>query len=191
MKVSSGKDADASSGYMHRGEEQSTMSSIAMDGMANPHRPESMQQRSLAEELRMMNQMKEHIAAERRSFQIENGVYNPFDQVKANRVRAVPRQIDPTGTSMRVRPQTPKLNLLGKHKKPMQKRPAKLASIQAAPIPNLQSQVIQSSNSGFAMPRIGLSQSNLSARPNPMSYAAMKNPDFNEYVTKKKSDMYL
>lgn len=56
-------------------------------------RPDSNQQRSLAEELRLMNQMKEHLDMERRSIQIEKGM-QPGDfneSVKSNRVRAVPR----------------------------------------------------------------------------------------------------
>lgn len=65
------------------------MSSLMMEQAT---RPESNQQRSLAQELRLMNQMKDHIAMERRSIQIEKGMSEEdFDQVKANRTRAVPR----------------------------------------------------------------------------------------------------
>ena len=84
-----------------------------------------------------MNQMRDHIAMERRSIQIEKGMApEDFEQVKPNRIHAVPKQIDNTGTSLRVRPQTPKLNLLNK-KKPIPSRPAKLASIQTANISTL------------------------------------------------------
>jgi len=61
--------------------------------------------------------MRDHIASERRSFQLEKGFSrDDFAEAKANRVHAVPKQIDKTGTSIRVRPQTPKLNLLNKKK---------------------------------------------------------------------------
>lgn len=50
------------------------------------------QQRSLAQELRLMNQMRDHIALERRSIQIEKGISgDQFEQARANRHHAVPR----------------------------------------------------------------------------------------------------
>lgn len=68
-------------------------------------RPDSNQQRSLAEELRLMNQMRDHIAMERRSIQIEKGIApDDFENIKPNRIHAVPKQIDKSGTSLRVRP---------------------------------------------------------------------------------------
>ena len=49
--------------------------------------------------------MRDHIASERRSFQLEKGFSrDDFAEAKANRVHAVPKQIDKTGTSIRVRP---------------------------------------------------------------------------------------
>lgn len=113
-----------------------------------------------------MNQMRDHIAQERRSMQYEKHMvpqghhHHHFDQVKANRIHAVPKQIDNSGTSLRVRPQTPKLNLLGQKKKQMPNRlPTKLASIQTANVSTLQKQIMENSNSGtFAIPKIGKGQ---------------------------------
>lgn len=81
--------------------------------------------RSLAEELRAQREHKERLSIEKMNQQYHNALNEmetPLDIRKAARAdtflrrSAVPRQSDNSGTMYRIRPQTPKLNLLNQPK---------------------------------------------------------------------------
>lgn len=94
---------------------------------------QSQQKRSLAQDLKKRRELKERLSIERMNNFYHNtdaqtpGVNKAADTLK--RRAAVPMQSDNSGTMFRIRPQTPRLNLLnkGKHKH------VKLASLDQNP----------------------------------------------------------
>lgn len=93
--------------------------------------------RSLAEELKLRREAKEKMSIERMKLSYNNALKEmptPFNIRQAARIdtferRVLPRQSDNTGTMFRIRPQTPKLNLLTKTKQNQNPGGVRLASI--------------------------------------------------------------
>lgn len=103
-----------SSVYESRADDiQSTQSSVVM------READQIPQRSLADELKARRIIKDRITVERRSVQMnqaEEEIDSPPLGMSTHYSRQIPRQTDSSGSAYRIRPQTPKINLLNKNK---------------------------------------------------------------------------